>query len=260
MRSVTAIDRANRAGRMGLVVYTIPNFPNPSEYKRISALLLSDPSVTVIETTIPVDRGFSPHANSTIKRSHQVASQYSVNLTQFVKTVSSKKPHICVFYKHSHDSIGFNEFVRTTSSKLDGILLEWNERNEKPYEAISKKNGVEFIKCVGPWMSKRKIQALLSRTSDSPLVYLMSAEATGGKLFSAKALETTALLIKQYRPNAKVAAGFGIRGQKEIRQLATIRGIDAVIIGTEFLKQSRQGSRRVTKFLKSLEGALCRVN
>lgn len=259
MKSIQSINAANESGRLGLILYTIPNFPTPTEYRNLTRKLLRINHVSAIETTIPAQSNFSAHANGLITESHRLASTYPLQWKEYIAALPIEKPHLCVLYKETADEVGYENFLKAAAPKLDGLLLEWSEKNEEPYAAKCQSLGIEFIKCVGPWMTESEIRETLSKTVQSPLVYLMSAPMTGARLFSKEKLQRTAKLIKKYRPESKVAAGFGIRGKKEIAIIAAIPEIDAAIIGTSFLKKVGAGTDYAIKFVKSIEGVLCRV-
>ena len=67
-RLYDAIELANTEGRLGLVLYPVPFFPNPTVYAETMDLLGRTPFVSGIETTIPVRNGFSDHANNIIRQ------------------------------------------------------------------------------------------------------------------------------------------------------------------------------------------------
>lgn len=68
------IASANTAGRLGLIIYTIPRYPSPAIFEAVDRLLENSEGVSIVETTIPVTGGFSGHANQAIIEAHKVAS------------------------------------------------------------------------------------------------------------------------------------------------------------------------------------------
>jgi tryptophan synthase alpha subunit len=79
---------------------------------------------------------------------------------------------------------------------------------------------------------------------------------TGAQLFSNQELDKCIREAKRHRPAAKVAAGFGIRNGQDVRRLAEIDGLDAVIIGTAFLQAMGEGTEAARRLLEEVEAAL----
>jgi tryptophan synthase alpha subunit len=249
-----AIADANDNGRLGLIIYTIPGFPSGSDYLATLDLLNQSESVSIVETTIPVDTGFSDHANDTIRRAHIKAASW----TELQRVKRPAKPALCVLYKSTADSRGFESVLLDTIGEFEGLILEWAEDDETPYIKVARKHGLELVQCVGPWMDPDKIQHIVERSEPQPLIYLMSAPMTGGELFSNEELNQCIVETKKHRPAARVAAGFGISNGADVRRLAEIEGLDAVIIGTAFLRAMDQGVAAAKALLADVEPALQR--
>jgi tryptophan synthase alpha subunit len=247
-----AIADANRNGRLGLVLYTIPGFPTAPDYLATLDLLNKSAAVSIVEMTIPVATGFSDHANETIRRAHIQA----VKETESRDIPRPGKPALCVLYKSTSDTRGFESVLVDTLGQFEGLILEWAEEDESSYVAIARKHGLELVQCVGPWMSPDTIQRVVERTEEEPLIYLMSAPMTGAQLFSNQELDSCILAAKKHRPKAKVAAGFGIGNGQDVRRLAEIDALDAVIIGTAFLQAMGAGPEATMKLLADVEPAL----
>lgn len=255
-----AIAAANAQGRLGLIVYVIPNYPTPTISQEVLHLLAIDPVVSVIEMTIPVTRGFSDHANSTIVTAHHLAASFGQAWHAMLTTLPTAKPLLCVLYRASAETLGWTTLLQAFAGRIAGILPEWDEDHPAPYAHSAHCYQIEFVTCVGPWMTENDIAGHLTyATLEQPLVYLMSAPMTGAALYPATALEYTIDTVRTYRPTVKIAAGFGIRTADDIRRLATVRGLNAVIIGTAFLEHMHQGPDAVRQYLHSLQGALHHV-
>lgn len=211
-------------------------------------------AVSIVETTIPVETGFSEHANETIRRAHiQAAGAITSGAPP-----RPAKPTLCVLYKSTSDAQGFETVLVDTLGEFEGLLLEWAEDDESPYVATARKHGLELVQCVGPWMDADKIKRIVERCEEEPLIYLMSAPMTGAELFSNQELSSCILETKKHRPAAKVAAGFGIRTGKDVRRLAEIEELDAVIIGTAFLEAMDKGLEAAKALLADVVPALGR--
>ena len=254
MKFHQAIEEANRDGHLGLIIYVVPNYPNPSQYENILSQLDSCGFVSIIETTIPTIEGFSEHANDTIRNAHIEACRH----TAAAPGRRPHKPTLCVLYRGTVDKSSFEQVLIENKGAWEGLILEWSEKNEAPYVETANRHGLELVQCVGPWMSEQRIREILSLAIPKPLVYLMSAPLTGAKLFSNDELKKCIETTKSICPSAKIAAGFGIRNAEDIKTLSVIEGLDAVIIGTAFLETMGRGPQDVAEFLRSLEAAIIR--
>jgi tryptophan synthase alpha subunit len=167
------------------------------------------------------------------------------------------KPRLYVLYRQTVDRLGFDQVLRRLRGRAAGVLLEWNERRRnEQYAAACQAVGIELVQCVGPWMTASEIRSLLSLTTARPLVYLMSAERTGGTLFSPGMLARCADLVRRTRPDARVAAGFGIATPQHVKRMKCSAGIDAVIVGTAFLKAASGGIEAARRFIEPITEAL----
>lgn len=247
-----AITEANRNGRLGLILYAIPNFPDIESFRKIWRILNDCSFVSIIETTLPVQTGFSPHANETIREAHRQSLHSSSPLCD----LPSNKPTLCVLYQSTLDDQSFEVFASKAKDRFNGLILEWSESDESPYVEIANRYGLELTQCIGPWMTQERIRQIVSLCLPLPMVYLMSASMTGSKLFSNDKLTGCIRMGKQACPSMKIAAGFGIRGAEDIQRLHAVDGLDAVIIGTAFLEAMRQGPEEVLAFLNPLEEVL----
>jgi tryptophan synthase alpha subunit len=247
-----AIEKANAKGNLGLILYVIPNFPNPKTFQSALTILEQSEAVSILESTYPTTQGYSEHANDTIRRAHLKACEYqSPDLR-----IRTRKPTLLVLYRGTLQFSSFESFLRDRQGDFDGLILEWSEPDEQTYVDASNRQGVELVQCVGPWMNDREMDAILSRCIDRPLIYLMSAPRTGAELFTNEELTRCVREAKRVRPEAKIAAGFGIRTGRDIERLSGVRGLDAVIVGTELLLNLEQGAPAVKRKLEEFEPAL----
>jgi tryptophan synthase alpha subunit len=254
-----SIQKAKEAGRLGLVIYEVPGFPDAQQSSEISVLLESDPDVSIIETTIPVSKRFSPHANETIRNAHRRAvSARNLPPNQAELGVGdTRKPRLCVLYSETEASLGLERCVAEVARISSGMIVEWEERQRNAEIAqLCERNGIELVQCVGPWMPELEVQDLLQLTNSRPLVYLMSAEKTGAPLFSTGELQRCADRIRTYRPEAAIAAGFGIKSPHDVAAIRKVQGIDGVIIGTAFLEACSKGPNEAAKYLDLVRGEL----
>lgn len=252
-----AIHHANAQARLGLILYTIPGYPTPALSQEIQQLLVSEPAVSIIETTLPVTGSFSEHTNDCIAAAHRLATSTSQPWQETLNILPTTKPLLCVLYRASVEAIGWSTLLPALAGTVAGILPEWHEPHPAPYASSAQQQHIEFVTCVGPWMPAPVIASQLAYAApEQPLVYLMSAAMTGAPLYPVADLERTIGTIRRYRPSAKIAAGFGVRAAADIRSLGTVSGLDAVIIGTAWLAQMRQGYKAAWTYLQEVKGAL----
>jgi tryptophan synthase alpha subunit len=210
-------------------------------------------AVSIIENTIPVTKGFSDHANATIRAAHTAATR---NATDAMVYERWTKPSLCVLYQSTSDEMTFEGVCKRASGIFDGMILEWSEPNEKPYVDIANKHGIELVQCIGPWHTTERIGEIMQNVRPGGLVYLMSAEMTGADLFSNEKLADCIARARTFRPDIVVAAGFGVRTAEHVRTLAHVPGLDGVIIGTEFLRQVEKGAANAKSYLNDIFSAL----
>ena len=254
MSLYNAIKSANVAGRMGLIVYTIPGFPSPAVFKRVERLLEQSEGVSIVETTIPVTGGFSDHANEFIIEAHKIPS---FSGTTSGKPTGTPKTSTLRPLPTDHGRLRLPRGSRPFAWPGRGPDRRMGSaRGERPILLRLRSAGIELVQCVGPWMTGNEIENLMRMSRDDSLVYLMSAERTGGQLFSAEALAECARTIRRFRQRVKIAAGFGIATPKRVQRLKGIPDIDAVIIGTAFLRAMGRGFPDAARFLQDIEGSL----
>jgi tryptophan synthase alpha subunit len=245
--------KAKKSGRLGLIVYTIPGFPDAAASDDIVAWLQQEDAVSIIENTIPVTRGFSDHANATIRAAHTAATQFATESMVYERWT---KPSLCVLYQSTSQEMGFEGVCKRASGIFDGMILEWSEPDEKPYVDIANQHGIELVQCIGPWHSTERIGQIMQNVRPGGLVYLMSAEMTGADLFPNDRLADCIARARTFRPDIVVAAGFGVRTAAHVRQLSSVPGLDGVIIGTEFLRHAEKGGEAAKAYLREIFAAL----
>lgn len=254
-----AVQQANQQGHLALMIYAIPNFPDPKTYQEILAVLEAHPAVTLIETTAPVSDRFSDFANSVIRQAHIQAVQYGDGISLLNDLQPFGKPSVFVLYRQTLETLGYQPLLEKLQGKIDSVLFEWEVANAEDYVQPSVSHDIELIQCAASEMSDDELQHYLSLTEETPLVYLASAAMTGAELFNTQDLQSCVEKVKQIRPAAKVMAGFGVRNAEDIRRLSTVNGLDGVIVGTAFIEIMPKGKTAVLEYLDSLQPALCRT-
>ncbi len=253
-----AVHEANAEGRLALMLYAIPNYPNPDTYQDILSILNTHPAISIIETTFPVTSGFSKMANATIQAAHQQAAQFGTGLPYLETLHGFQKPSISVLYRETFETIGYDTVLQAMQGKIDGFLFEWLIPEVENYAYSYDRYGIELVQCVVHKMPEEKVARALSLAIEEPIVYLVAATMTGGEMFSQEELRSCADSIRLHRPKAKTFAGFGIRGAQDIDSVASIEGVDGIIIGTAFIEKMQQGAQAVADFLDEIMPALAR--
>ena len=251
-----AIKEANAKGRLALILYTIPNFPDPKTYQDILAMLHDNPYVTIIETTFPVTSQFSEFANQTIQNAHQQAAQFNDDVSVMETLQAFKKPTICVLYRETFNKLGYDTILQKMQGKIDGLLFEWIIPDIETYTYSFEHYGIELIQCAEPSMTDQEMEHYLSLAVEEPLIYLVSAPMTGAKLFEKEPITSCVQTTNKYRPKAKIIAGFGISTADDIASLSSIEGLHGVIIGTAFLEIMLQGTSQAAIFLEEITQAI----
>jgi tryptophan synthase alpha subunit len=161
-----------------------------------------------------------------------------------------------VLYRETFDTYGFDGFLREYGWMFDGVLLEWDEPDSRPYLGAASRHGVELVQCIGPWHTDDQIRSLMEVAEPNALVYLMSAQMTGAQLFPAADLTACIARAKSLRSDIKVAAGFGVRTAADVAYLHKVKDLDGVIIGTAFLEIAKQGVDPATRYVREISKAL----
>lgn len=251
-----AVTEANARGDLALMIYAIPNYPDPATYREILAVLNEHPAVTVIETTFPVTSGFSRMANETIQAAHLQAARFQDGATVLDEMQPFKKPSVAVLYRETFETLGYETVLQKMRGKVDSFLFEWMVPEIEAYAYSFDRYGIELVQCVSHLMPPERVAHCLSLAIDEPIVYLVSATRTGGTLFEADKLADSMAAIRVHRPKAKTFAGFGIRSGDDIAAVAAVDGVDGVIIGTAFIELMPKGAGAVAAFLDGLAPAL----
>lgn len=251
-----ALRDANAAGRLGLILYAVPGFPDPGTYQAVIDHLAARPSLSVLETTFPVTDRFSGYANTTIRAAHKVASANCDDISVIDHLRAFPKPVILVLYRATFDDYGFEPVLDRCNDTIDGLLFEWDIGPTELYVAPALRREMELIQCAGNWMSPEELDATLALTGDTPLIYLVSAAKTGANLHDVQDLAKVISAIREIKPDAQIAAGFGVATAEHIRELKTLSGLNGIIIGTAFLDVMREGFDATVAYLDGLEPAL----
>lgn len=150
-------------------------------------------------------------------------------------------------------------FLQKYGPIIDGITPEWDDPHlAQEYSGLFREFAVEGIAAIDTTMSGAEIQAALAPLPLDGLIYLACAPVTAGPLLALSDIQRCAQTLKALRPLATIAAGLGIKSADDIRWLAQIPEIDAVVVGSAFLQKVGQGMIEVEGFLNELTTTLDR--
>jgi tryptophan synthase alpha subunit len=256
-RLSTAIQEANQKNRLGLVVYIIPGFPNLETYLDLKEMLEQRECVSILETTIPVHGDFAT-ASPTIIHAHLEAN-HALRGNTSPELLATQKPSFMVLYRQTYQEMGIVNFLQRYASVIDGITLEWDDPHfiRQNFKSLNQFE-VEFITGTYSNMALSEVENALEYATQDGLIYLGCASITGGPMSAQSDIQAGARKIKTVRPHATIAAGMGIKTADDIRALAQIQQVDAVVVGTSFLQRAAQGVTQAEIFLNEIEAALGR--
>lgn len=249
-----AIGAANEQNRLGLILFAIPGFPDLEGYRAIINMLEQRACVSIIEHTLPVDHGYET-ANATIIQAHHTAMR-ELNEEVSADLLQTTVPNFLVLYQHTIEAQGLSAFLDVYGSVIDGLVPEWDdlafiEHNRAALNEFS----VECLAVVDTIMSTAEIEAALRFSAEDGLIYLSCSPMTGGELATLESLQTCIRFVKTLRPQATIAAGMGIKSADDIRRLAQLDDLNAVVVGTSFL-QNMTTVEQASRFIDQLEPAL----
>lgn len=250
------IKEANRQGRLGLIVYLVPGYPDLQRYDDARKTIEEKDFITIIETTVPVTDDFSTASEAIIK-AHLTASEVlKGNLTSSM--VKTHKPNFAVLYRQTVDRMGLDGFLKQFAPVLNAGILEWEDHDEPHYADAFVKHGMEYIAVVTTSMSADEIKHVMKLALADGMIYLSCARMTGADMDDISDIRRCAERIKQLQPTTTVAAGMGIKNASDIMKISSIREIDAVVVGTAFLQALGRGKYATDQFLSEIEHALYR--
>jgi tryptophan synthase alpha subunit len=251
-----AVKAANDRGDLALMIYVIPNYPDPETYAKTLAVLNASPYVSIIEMTLPVTSAFSDFANETIREAHKRAASFGHGAELAGSLMPFEKPAICVLYQELYERLGYDALLRKLEGKVDGVTFEWIVPDLKAHAYSYDRFGVELIVCADPKMTDAELVHDLSLSVEEPVIYLTSAPMTGAKMYAEGEIATCVQKVRALRPKAKILAGFGVRCADDVAMLARIEGLDGAIVGTAFLEAMGGGAEAAAAFLDALTPAL----
>ena len=177
--STQAILAANRAGRLGLAVYAIPNFPDPDFSTDVLRDLTGRSAVSVLETTFPVSDRYSDYANDVIRNAHRTALQHGdQGLAAIDHLTTIKKPKICVLYRATYEDSGLATVAAQTEGYVQGLLFEWEvDSDAGEADCLLSSHAIESIHAAGDYLSAGEVGKLLRTAPFKTLVYLETRTA-----------------------------------------------------------------------------------
>lgn len=223
---------ARDAGRLGLVVYAMPGYPDPAAFEEIARVIEASELVSAVETTLPGARDLGVH--EALRAAHQAA--------RAARRV--KRPNVAVVYP---DQLAAGWEVVLDALSPDAVSFEGAD--DGGGRAACRGREIEWIESATPWMSAAALGALRA-----PLVYLSCAGAAGEGLARLEGIARAAAELG----DRVVVAGMGIKGAEDVARLAAIPEIGGVVIGSAFVRAMAGGAEEVRAFLSTLAPSLRR--
>ncbi len=250
-----AIRKANASGRLGLILCVIPGFPDLETYAVIRDYLEKRDDVTSLEVSYPASESFSDTVNDTIVRANQRAFA-AAKETSMASLLRFEKTSFIQYYREAVDRFGFAELVREHSATFEGAILEWREEVIRPYVDASRRAGIELVQCVPVGTSDERIAEMVALTDPGGLVYVSCAPQAGGTKPPPSEIAACLATIRRHRPDVAITTAMGIRTPDDVRAMGAIEGVDAVVVGTAFMRAEEEGLSGVQRLLDQLAPAL----
>jgi tryptophan synthase alpha subunit len=250
-----AIKERNEAGYLVLIPCVIPGFPDVETSLEATRFLDRADAVTCLEFTLPASGSFSETANQTIVDSNQQAVRANPG-NEIEAWMRTSTPGFVMFYRESVDREGFESLLDRFSGYCSGVLLEWEVPDPAPYWATCNRYGMELLPIVVPQMTDKEVDEAVRFILPDGLVYFECSPQAGGERSTTQEIAARIRAIKSQRRDAVVIASMGIRSPDDVREMATIPGVNAIVVGTAFFEATKLGVPAVRRYLASIEPAL----
>lgn len=241
---------ASRArGDLAVAFYVILGHPDPES--SLEALrILKRSGCAFFETAVPVTEDWSEETNSTIKEAHLLACRNGVTADAVLDTFRDFRPNLYILYLMTLRACG-PAFWRMCERSVDGLLPEW-----VPSDFLERRKSIPRQVSLVSSASVEDDRETLRRTTATAeeLLYLTIAPTTGGQLFSSERVAKAISHVKQVK-DVPVLCGFGIKTSEDVRAIGSIKGCDAVVIGTAGLKALNGGIREFDTLVREVTTA-----
>lgn len=252
MKLHDSIAGSNREGRLGLIVYAMPGYPDAERFAETARLLERSEIVSGVETCDPIDRDFGSHETSALKTAHlAVCGASSV-------TLRIDQPTVFILYEQTFARFGFSiaSLIASQPGRFDAISSEASTPLSFEDRRACAEANVEIIEAITPWMDDETLRTTLTRTMANATVYLSASSTAGGRVAARLGLNAAATRAKAHRTDIKIVAGLGLRSAEDVRAMCSIAGIDAVVMGSAFVAAMAAGT--CSAFLEQIGPALTR--
>ncbi len=151
-------------------------------------------------------------------------------------------------------SFGIDSFcAQAKSARAKGLIIPDLPYDADEYDTVSKaaaKYGLEIVPVVSPGMEESRLKKCVTHAGN--LIYLTSIKGiTGNKLKLDASLEKTAKKIKTFRPESKLAIGFGIETKKDVDNI--LRFADMAVVGSSVIRRiNKAGIKGAVEFIAEL--------
>jgi tryptophan synthase alpha chain len=241
---------AAAAGDLALVVFLVLGYPDPAT--SLQALeILRRQGIAVFELALPSPHGWSPLASGPIIDAHQRAWAAGMRPQEAAAIGAAYRPNLHILYRGTWDDLGL-EALTMLRGACDGILPEWRGPSAETCQQEARNLGLAGVEALAPALDPSELRGRVERAQG--MVYLTTAESTGGRLFDLPAIAAALGHIKGCR-DIPACCGFGVRTPEDVVRLGGLFGCDGVIVGTAALEALGAGLDRFERYIASLAQA-----
>lgn len=259
-RLVEALQDSREQHRLLLVGFLPAGWPDRSRHEACVAAVM-DGGVDALEIAVPSPP--LPMDGPLLQQAAEVATREVGDAATALRLAAQARGHrrsaiIGLFYRHAVDELGVRGVIDTAvAADADALLMPehtFAEQLEIAHQARAA--GLEQVLFL---FLEKDLELLADLDLDRPIIYMQSADLrTGDPFDGAKARERVGELRDALAGrDAAVLVGFGVRGTKEIAELADC-SIDGVIVGTALTAAARRGHAPLADMVRGMLPALDR--
>jgi len=151
-------------------------------------------------------------------------------------------------------SCGIEDFcIQAQSVNAKGLIIPDLPVDTEEYKLLRKaadRYGLEIVPVVSPGADIDRLGEVIKHAGD--LIYLTSIKGiTGNKLKLSASLKDLAKIVKNLKPDSKLAVGFGIQTKEDVKEVLDIA--DIAVLGSSVIRRiDRSGVKNSLEFLTTL--------
>ena len=247
---IDAIAACNEAGRLALAVYLIHGYPSLEQSQRAYEIVQQYPSM-MIECGLPVADLSAADASPPIRESHRVASQAGLSDEEMLAFYARYRPNL-LMHQQDHQRTDFEALRDLIQGSVDAVLTD-NPAFASVLSQTASDPTSPLVMRFASALSETPEQTVDKHTR---FIYLGVASRTGGELLPSEQIQRAADRVTQAAPQAKILCGLGIRTVDDVRRISRIRGVHALVIGTEAMRRLGEGLPEFERWLSDIDRAL----